>query len=127
MRWILFGAVGALAFVVHFGVAVAVVEWGHGAPGVGNVVGYLCALGTSWLGQSRLTFTDAPRQGWAPLRFVATSVCGFVLNAAAYAALLRYTSLDYRVALALVMTAVAVLTWLLFRHWVFPGARAGYA
>ena len=61
MRWILFGAVGALAFAVHFGVAVAVVEWGHGAPGVGNVVGYLCALGTSWLGQSRLTFTDGTR------------------------------------------------------------------
>ncbi len=127
MRWVAFGAVGALAFAVHFAVTVVVVEWCHGPPVAGTLAGYLCALGASWLGQSRLTFADAPRHARTRLRFLLASLCGFTLNGAGYAALLRYTSLDYRVALVLVIVTVAVLTWTLFRRWVFTGAEARFA
>jgi putative flippase GtrA len=127
MRWIAFGAVGAFAFAVHFGVTIAVVEWGHGSPVVGTVVGYLLALGASWLGQSRLTFAHAPHDEHTPLRFVTASLCGLALNAAGYAALLRLTSLDYRVALGIVMITVAVVTWNVFRRWVFIDTRTGFA
>ena len=127
MRWIAFGAVGALAFAVHYAVTIAVVEWGHGAPVAGTLAGYLCALGASWLGQSRLTFAQAPRQARTRLRFLLTSLCGCALNGAGYAALLHYTSLDYRVALVLVIATVAVVTWILFHRWVFIDARARFA
>jgi putative flippase GtrA len=122
MRWIAFGAVGALSFAVHYAVAIVTVEWGHGPPVAGTMAGYVCALGTSWLGQSRLTFADVPRDAQTRARFVLTSLCGLALNATIYAALLRYTSLDYRVALVLVISGVAVLTWMLFRRWVFSDA-----
>lgn len=127
MRWLAFGAVGALAFAVHYAVTLVVVEWGHGPPVAGTLAGYLCALGTSWLGQSRLTFADAPRHARTRVRFALTSLCGFALNGTGYAALLRYTSLDYRVALVLVILSVAVVTWILFRRWVFSGAAVGFA
>ena len=122
-----FGAVGAFAAGVHFLVATLVVEVARMPPQSANVIGYACALGVSWLGQSRLTFAGAGRSGLAPLRFVATSLAGFGLNALGFGALLRWTTMDYRLALLLVLGTVAASTWLALRHWVFPGARTGYA
>ena len=118
-----FVLMGAVAAAVHFSVAVAAVSLVGSSPTAGNFIGYIVALATSWIGQSRVTFRDAPRTAWAPARFVLTSVCGFGLNATAYAALLRWTSLDYRYCLAIVLTSVALLTWLLFDLWVFPDRR----
>ena len=127
MRWVAFGAVGAMAFAVHYAVTIVVVERGHGPPVAGTMAGYLCALGASWMGQSRLTFADAPRDAQTRLRFVLASVCGLALNGAIYGALLRFTSLDYRLALVLVIFTVAALTWVLFRRWVFSPATARIA
>lgn len=127
MRLVSFGAVGALAAGVHFLAATVAVEALRIPPQAANVAGYACALAVSWLGQSRLTFADGDRSRLAPLRFLATSLAAFGLNAIAYGLLLRWTSLDYRLALLLVIGGVAMLTWLAFRHWVFRGARAGYA
>jgi len=127
MRVISFGAVGALAAGAHFLVSTLAMEAARTPPQAANVMGYACALGVSWLGQSRLTFADSERGGLAPLRFVATSLVGFGLNALAFGALLRWTALDYRLALVLVLATVAALTWFTLRHWVFPGARNHYA
>ena len=73
----------------------------------------------SYAGQSRLTFPDATRQRHNFIRFVATSLCGFTLNFLSYAALLRWTSLDYRVSLVIVLTGVSAVTYLLLSRWVF--------
>ncbi len=52
-------------------------------------------------------------------RFAVVAVSGFALNESAYAVLLRATSLDYRLALFIVLRAVAGLTWLAGRYWAF--------
>lgn len=124
MRLVAFALIGATSAAVHFTVAVAVVTLAGSAPMAGNIDGYGVALITSWLGQSRLTFREAPRSTWTPVRFALTSLSGFALNAMAYAALLRWTTLDYRVSLAIVLMSVALLTWVLCDQWVFAGSRA---
>lgn len=123
MRLVAFVLVGVFAAAVHFTVAVAVVTLAGWPPMAGNIVGYGVALMTSWLGQSRLTFRGAPRTAWTPVRFMLTSLSGFALNAMAYAALLHWTTLDYRLSLAIVLMSVALLTWVLCDLWVFAGSR----
>jgi putative flippase GtrA len=43
----------------------------------------------------------------------------FVINELMYAALLHFTHLDYRLALAMVLIAVAALTFFSARNWAF--------
>jgi putative flippase GtrA len=120
VRLLPFGLVGAFAALVHYSVAIASVALLHFHPQVGNVCGYLVALVVSYLGQSRFTFPDAERRSNNFLRFTITSLSAFLLNALAYAALLRWTSLDYRIALFLVLLGVAAFTFLVLNKWVFP-------
>ena len=122
-RGIRFVAVGALAAAVHFSVAVACVSFMRWPPQLANVGGYSAGLITSYLGQSLWTFGQRTVSAAHFAKFAATSFGGFVLNALAYAALLRWAHLDYRVALALVLLTVAALTFLGLSRWVFATPR----
>lgn len=113
--------VGAVAFVLHFGTAALLVPLGV-PPLVANVFAFLIALAASLTGHARFTFGAPPRRTGAALRrFAVVAVVGFALNEASYAALLADTTLDYRVALLLVLGAVAVLTNVAARDWAFAG------
>ena len=114
-----FGVVGATAFLVHFAVVAATVPLGM-APLVANVFGFLTAFVVSFVGHGRWSFPAEGRPVAPALkRFAIVAVSGFGLNESAYAVLLRATSLDYRVALFVVLVAVAGLTWLAGRYWAF--------
>ncbi len=119
-----FVATGCTAAAVHFAVVVGLVERAGWAPLVANGAAWLTAFVVSFTGHLRFSFAD---QAAPPLRaarrFFATSALGFVLNEAAYAALLHGAGLGYRIALAAVLAGVALLTWLLSRHWAFRGSR----
>jgi putative flippase GtrA len=121
---IAFAAVGATAFLVHFTVVALSVPSGL-APLVANVFGFLCAFAVSFVGHARWSF-PAKRRRVAPAlgRFAAVAVSGFALNETAYAVLLEWTALDYRVALFIVLCAVAGLTWLAGRYWAFAEHRS---
>ena len=114
-----FGIVGATAFLVHFAVVAATVPLGV-VPLLANVFGFLAAFVVSFVGHGRWSFPAEGRPVAPALkRFAVVAVSGFVLNETAYAVLLRTTSLDYRVALLLVLVAVAGVTWLAGRYWAF--------
>jgi putative flippase GtrA len=114
-----FGAVGGTAFLVHFAVVAVAVPLSV-APLVANVFGFLAAFAVSFVGHARWSFPAEGRPVAPALRrFAAVAVGGFVLNESAYAVLLRVTSLDYRVALFIVLIGVAGLTWLAGRYWAF--------
>lgn len=122
-RYLSFVGVGACAAATHFGCAVALVALFAWTPVYANVGGYCAGLLVSFAGQSHLTF-GSTQVGVAELaKFTATSLTGFALNALAYATLLRWTSLDYRVALLLVLLGVAALTYVLMSRWVFLQPR----
>lgn len=119
-----FVAVGCTAAAVHFGMVVALVEFMGLAPLLANVGGWLVAFIVSFCGQWLLTFraSGAPwRQ--ALRRFFLVSLGGFTFNEVAYALLLHFSALPYDLLLALVLVAVAVMTYLLSSRWAFRGTR----
>ncbi len=118
-----FVLVGCAAFAVHFTVVATLAPLGM-PPLAANVVAFLVAFGVSYVGHSRLTFPSERRATSAALpRFLGVAVGGFALNETLYWALLRYTTLDYRLALLLVLGAVAVVTLVWSKYWAFADAR----
>jgi putative flippase GtrA len=121
-RVALFIAVGCSAALVHWLIVVGLVSAWHWHPLAANVCGWLGAFGVSFAGHQGLTFRGHGRaRGAAAVRFLAVSAAGFAINEAAYALLLHFTGQRYDLVLAAVLILVAVLTYRLSRHWVFPG------
>lgn len=119
-----FVAVGCVAAAVHWSVVRAVVEAGIAAPLLANVLGWGVAFGVSFAGHHRWTFGDAPgRDARRSLpRFLVVSLAGFAVNEATYAALLGgLGGWRYDVVLAVVLVAVAGLTFVASRLWAFRG------
>lgn len=121
-RVIRFVAVGCIAAAVHLGVVVLLVSGFGQPPLAANVVGWLVAFCFSLTGHWLLTFRSQRSPLWrAARRFFAVSAAGFGANELAYAALLQWTGLRYDLVLALVLVAVAVITYLLSSRWAFLG------
>ena len=120
-----FGVVGVTAMLVHLGcVALIFVPLGLD-PLVANIIAFLIAFQVSHTGHRLLTFShqQAPAAR-SRLRFFGVALMSFVINELMYWLLLRYTTLDYRVALAFVLVAVAVLTFVAARHWAFAAGES---
>jgi putative flippase GtrA len=82
-------------------------------------------LGLHFGGHRAFSFKEqAAPLGRSAWRFFSVSAAGFVINESAYALLLRHGSLGYQGALALVLVAVALLTYVVSRYWAFVGAAS---
>lgn len=115
-----FVIVGCTAAATHWGSAVLAVSVGGMPPLTANVLGWLIAVGVSFVGHYRLTF----KHHQAPViqaarRFFVVSAFGFAVNELLYAWLLKATTLRYDFLLALLLLAMAVLTFILGRFWAF--------
>jgi putative flippase GtrA len=115
--------VGGLAALTHLTVVVALVSAGIAAPLVANVAGFLVAFWVSYFGQRNWTFRakNVRHRRGVPLHF-AVATGSFLLNEGLFWLLLRFTPLPYPVALVIVLAAVAVVTFVLLRRWVFRSA-----
>ncbi len=115
-----FVIVGAVAALTHWSVAVSCVSMLGVPPLLANVVGWLVAFTASFAGHYLLTFRHqhAPF-GQALRRFFVVSAAGFSINELAYAWLLHVSSLRYDVLLALILIAIAFLTFILGKIWAF--------
>lgn len=116
-----FGVVGVAAMLVHLcTVALILVPWGLD-PLVANVLAFLVAFQVSYSGHRRLAFRSAAAvaKPHSRARLFAVALGSFALNELMYWVLLRYTNIDYRLALGIVLVLVSALTFLLARHWVF--------
>lgn len=119
-----FVAVGVVATLVHYGTAVFLIRHGDVAPNPANAMGWLAAVGTSFLGHLKLTFRRAGvRVFTAAIRFFALSALLFALNAACYALLLRFGPASAEVALAAVLAGQAIVSFLASRAWAFRRTR----
>jgi putative flippase GtrA len=121
LQLISFCAVGALAAAAHFLGTLLGVERLHLTPLVANAGGYLLGLATSYAGQSRITFRRTREQREPVAKFIITSLSGFAVNSVLFAALLHFTTLDYRLALAIVLVVVAIVSFCVMDRWVFRG------
>lgn len=115
-----FGATGAAAAATQLLAVMVLVESGGLAPLLANGFGFLVAFGVSYLGHRHLTFSahDVMTARSLP-RFFLVAVLGFLLNELLFALLLTQTALPYWFALALVLLAVAVITFVMSRGWAF--------
>ncbi len=115
-----FGVVGMTAMLVHLAcVALILVPLGLD-PLLANLFAFLLAFQVSHVGHRRLTFGhhEAP-VARSRVRFFGVALTSFVVNELMYWALLRFTPLDYRIALGIVLIAVAALTFVIARAWAF--------
>ena len=119
-----FIVVGAVAALVHYGVALMIMARGT-APQLANLVGWACAFTVSYSGQARLTFGEPRLRRATLLRFLAASLAAWVVNALCYQGLLAWTDLDPRLLLAVAILVAAAFTFLLARGWVFRAGAAG--
>lgn len=120
-----FGVVGVSAMALHFALVAWLLVPLGAAPLVANVLAFLAAFQLSYWGHRLQTFRAhaVPHRQALP-RFFGVACLSFAVNEAMYALLLRYTALDYRAALLLVLVAVAVLTFALGKLWAFAPANA---
>jgi putative flippase GtrA len=117
-----FVVVGCVAAAVHLGIVSALVGAAAWQPLWANPVGWLVAFCFSYAGHRAFSFrAQAAPLGRSAGRFLAVSALGFAVNEGAYALLLRQGSLGYLWALAAVLVAVAVLTFVVSRYWAFEG------
>ena len=115
-----FGIVGATAFLVHFGVVTLWLVPSGLAPLWANVFGFLIAFAVSYAGHRHLTFRAKHVMHLQALpRFFSVAILGFAVNETLYFVLLRFTPLDYRIALFLVLLIVAIMTFSLSKLWAF--------
>ncbi|BEV73696.1 MULTISPECIES: GtrA family protein [unclassified Paludibacterium] len=120
-----FGVVGISALIVHFVVVTVFLTPLGLAPLLANIVGFLVAFQVSYWGHRQLTFgqVSVPHHQALP-RFFGIACLSFAVNESLYALLLRYTPLDYRVALLIVLFTVAALTFVLSKLWAFRSRSA---
>jgi len=113
-----FGVVGIAAMATHWCVVAILVPLGM-TPLIANVIGFCIAFNVSFFGHHHWTFASSDNQQDTFKRFAGVAILGFISNEALYALLLKFTQLDYRVALIIVLIAVAGMTYLLSRLWAF--------
>ena len=116
-----FVVVGCSAAGVHWGVVVLLVRHFAWLPLTANLMGWMVALGVSFMGHHRLTFKGhgvAP--GVSSFRFLVISATGFAVNEASYAWLLHLSGGQrYAWLLAGVLMLTALFTYRASRHWAF--------
>ncbi|MBP9722863.1 MAG: GtrA family protein [Gammaproteobacteria bacterium] len=115
-----FGLVGSLAMLVHW-LTVALICSYNIVPAYANILGFIAAFQVSYFGHCYWTFaTDSiishPK---TVSRFFIISSFSFILNQFLYIILLHYTSLNYLVALAIVLLSVSIVTFVTSSMWVF--------
>jgi putative flippase GtrA len=114
-----FTAVGTSATAVNLSTVAALVPLGI-SPLVANVIGFLLSFAGSFVAHARWTFPAQGRDvGVALQRFAVVSLLGFACTEAAYAGVLEWTLVDYRLSLFLVILTLGVAKLLASKHWAF--------
>lgn len=114
-----FGAVGIVATLVHLGVAWLVHRLGGAAPLTANAAGFATAFAFSYLGHFYWTFGQRMGHPVRLPRFMGVSGVGFALTNLITWGVTTGIGQRFEIALALILFAVPLTTWLLSRLWAF--------
>ena len=112
-----FGFVGIVATAVHVGVGLGLHEVAEMRPLWANLIAFCCAIGVSFLGQTRLTFPDSAADGGAFIRFATVAVSGLGLNQAIVWVVTSIFAGPYWLALAIIVFTVPGIAFLLLKFW----------
>jgi len=118
-----FAIVGMAATATHVLVMIALVEAASVTPMAGNVLGFLIAVLVSFAGHFYWTFAAPDRRGqaWAGAfrKFVVVALSGLALNSLAVYLVVDIYALYYYWAVAIMVTIVPLVVFLLSKCWAF--------
>lgn len=115
-----FVAVGCAAAATHWVCAVGCIALFDVRPFLANFIGWSVAVVVSFAGHYFLTFRHQQKRLLpAVRRFLAISASGFAINEFAFVSLLRVTQIPYYWLLAMILVAIAGMTFVLSRFWAF--------
>jgi len=118
-----FALVGLASTATHVGGAlIARIALGLD-PLAANLGGYLCAVGVSYLGNAWLTFRRPAARAAQALRFFIVSLAGLALGQGLTWLLSGQLGWPFPITLAVVVLAVAALSFTLQRVWAFRADR----
>ena len=114
-----FAVVGGAATATHLCVGLLLAENLGLAPFWANLCAFAAAVLVSYSGNLFWTFGMASEGLGRLPRFAALALCGLAVNQAIVFAAVTMAGWNYRVALAIVLLVVPILTYLGSRQWVF--------
>ncbi len=113
-----FGVVGVAATVTHYLVALLFTDLLHLSVFISNILGYCSAVSISIFGHSAFTYRKKVTTT-VVRRFVVVSLTTLALSEAILFLLTYYGELHHRIALAVVVGSIPVLTFFLNKFWVY--------
>ena len=119
-----FAVVGGLATLVHLAVGLGLAEGLGVAPWPANLAAFSTAVFVSYFGNQHWTFGSRNRGLGRLPHFLAIALLGLALNQALVYALVDRLGWRYPAALAVVVTVVPLLSFVLNRTWVFAARPA---
>ncbi|RMD63431.1 MAG: GtrA family protein [Alphaproteobacteria bacterium] len=122
-----FAIVGGAATVVHVSLFAGLIEGTGMAPLLANLIAFSVALGVSFLGHNCWTFAALRRRSATVpertrrtfARFVAAALFGLGLNSLVVYLITGVLALSYVHAIAVMVTAVPVIMFVINRQWTF--------
>jgi putative flippase GtrA len=120
----LFFVVGLAATAVHALAALAARDLGHLSPVAATAVGYLCAVGVSYLGNARFTFGRPALHGPQFVRFMVVSLAGFAVNAGLTWLLSDRLGWPFPATLAVIVVVIPALSFTAAKLWAFAAHDA---
>lgn len=117
-RLIYFSLVGGVSTLVHLVVVLGIVRYLYQPPLIANAVGFPIAFMVSFWGHKYLTFSHmhSGKQLRLGHFFIIAATTG-IMNEALYSLFLRYTSLNYLLALSIVIGLMALVTYISSHQW----------
>ena len=115
----LFAVVGVAATLTHVAAALTARELAGLAPLQANLVGYLMAVGVSYLGNARLTFRRRALHGPQFMRFIVVSLLGLGVTQGLTWLLVQQLGWPFWAGLCVVAVVVPALSFGLSRIWAF--------
>ena len=119
-----FGIVGVVATLVHYLVALFFTDLIHVSVFVANILGYACAVSVSLFGHSIFSFRKKITRLVAG-RFVVVSLSTLGASEGVLFFLHESLGLHHRIALAVVVCTIPVITFFLNKFWVYASEHTG--
>lgn len=114
-----FALVGVAATAVHALLALAAREFAGATAIQATFVGYVCAVGVSYLGNARFTFGRPALHGRQFVRFLVVSLAGLAANLAITWLLVNRLGWPFKAALAVVVVVIPTLSFAAAKLWAF--------
>ncbi len=116
--------IGSTAALTNLAGVIFLVSVFHFHPLFANVFAYLAAFCVSFLGHKHWTFAEVNAKNRTAIgRFSMVVLINFLLSESLYYLLLKETTLDYRLALLIVVVAIPPVTFTLSKFWAFREVR----